>query len=266
MSYFSENYYELKYSIETDSAPGLRNAQLGAAHAIASYHTLKKKNAGIIVMPTGSGKSAVIMMIPFLIQAKKVLIVTPSIMVRGQIYEDYKDLTSLKQADVFHMMCSPPKVYECQNMFSNDIYEQVKNSDVVVATPRCALSLSESPLKSTFDLVIIDEAHHIPAPTWHQILVNISEAHHYLFTATPFRRDRQEIKGELLYSYPLSMAYRDGIFSEIRYIPIQEAPEKNKLIALEAERILLNDRQQNFDHYLMVRTDTKENAKKLEII
>lgn len=266
MSYFSENYYELKYTIETETTPGLRNAQLGAIHAIASYHTLKKKNAGIIVMPTGSGKSSVIMMTPFVINAKKVLIVTPSIMVRGQIYEDYKNLDTLIKTDVFPLMCTPPKVYECQNLYSEEIVEYINNADAVVATPRCALSLSESSIKKNFDLVLIDEAHHIPAPTWQQILINMSNAEHYLFTATPFRRDKQEIKGELLFTYPLSMAFRDNIFSEIQYISIDEAPEKDKLIAIEAERVLLNDRQQKYDHYLMVRTDTKENAKKLEIL
>lgn len=135
---------------------------------------------------------------------------------------------------------------------------------MVIATPQCALSLSESNVKGKFDLVLIDEAHHVPAQTWQQILINMKDSNHLLFTATPFRMDRKELKGEILYTYPLSMAYRDGIFGEVRYIPIDEAPEKDKLIAKEAERIFLNDRQMGYDHYLMVRTDTREKAKQLE--
>lgn len=46
--------------------------------------------------------------------------------------------------------------------------------------------------------------------------------------------------------------------------PIEEGPEKDKRIALEAERILFNDRESGYDHFLMIRTDTKDKAKKLE--
>ena len=109
-----------------------------------------------------------------------------------------------------------------------------------------------------------DEAHHMAAKTWEQILININDAKHVLFTATPFRLDKKEIKGEMIYTYPLSMAYSDGIFGEIEYIPIDEAPNKDYLIAKKAERVFFADRALSFDHYLMVRTNTKEKAKELE--
>lgn len=264
MSYFSNNYNELRYPISTDNTIGLRNAQLGAIHAIASFKTLRKKAAGIIVMPTGSGKTAVLMMTPYITLSRKVLIVTPSVMVRGQIFKDFVELKTLKEASAFSEKITPPLVYELKNKYSDELHSDVDASDVVIATPQCALSLSESNVKGKFDLVLIDEAHHVPAQTWQQILINMKDSNHLLFTATPFRMDRKELKGEILYTYPLSMAYRDGIFGEVRYIPIDEAPEKDKLIAKEAERIFLNDRQMGYDHYLMVRTDTREKAKQLE--
>jgi DNA or RNA helicases of superfamily II len=247
-----------------ENIPGLRNAQLGAIHAIATFHTLHKKNAGIIIMPTGSGKTAVLMMTPYIVHAKKILVVTPSVMVRGQIYEDFANLITLKGANVFPKTLIPPKVYELKNKYSDVVREDVEIADVVVASPPCALSLSESAIKNIFNLVLVDEAHHVPARTWQKILINMNEASHYLFTATPFRSDKKEIKGEILYSYPLSMAYRDGIFGEITYIPIEKAPDKDKLVAKEAERVFFDDRQKGYDHYLMVRTDTKKKAKGLE--
>ena len=84
-----------------------------------------------------------------------------------------------------------------------------------------------------------------------------------LVTATPFRLDKKEIKGKTVYNYPLSRAYKDGVFGEIMFNPIEEGTEKDKRIALEAERILLNDRESGYDHFLMVRTDTKDKAKEL---
>ena len=85
-----------------------------------------------------------------------------------------------------------------------------------------------------------------------------------LVTATPFRLDKKEIQGSQIYNYPLSKAYRDGIFGSISFLPIDEAADKDKLIAIEAERVLLNDRSDGYEHYLMVRTDTKDKAKGLE--
>lgn len=44
MSHFSERYNDLRYTISTDGTLGLRNAQIGAIHAIASFNTLQKKS------------------------------------------------------------------------------------------------------------------------------------------------------------------------------------------------------------------------------
>lgn len=266
MSYFADTYDKLRYPISTGESPGLRNAQLGAIHSIASFLSLRKKSAGIIVMPTGSGKTAVLMMTPYITHATKVLIVTPSTMVRGQIYDEFAGLTTLKKSIVFEGTVAAPNVYELKCMYIDELQPSVESADVIVASPQCALSLSESGISEQFDLVLIDEAHHVPAMTWQQILANMKSANRFLFTATPFRLDQKDISGDIIYTYPLSMAYRDGIFGEIQYIPIEAAQEKDKLIAKEAERIFLNDRQQGLDHYLMVRTDTKENAKDLETL
>lgn len=48
-------------------------------------------------------------------------------------------------------------------------------NDAIVETPQCALSLSETEwAKENIELVLIDEAHHTPAKTWEQILINFS--------------------------------------------------------------------------------------------
>lgn len=95
MSYFLKNYSNVTYPIDTDETPGLRNAQLGAIYAIGSYFTLNDQRAAILVMPTGSGKTAVLMLAPYILQKKKILVVTPSAMVRGQIADDFSLLSTL---------------------------------------------------------------------------------------------------------------------------------------------------------------------------
>lgn len=264
MSYFTDNYLELKYTIGSEDHPGLRNSQLGAVHAIASFFTLRKKSSGIVVMPTGSGKTAVLMMTPYITMSGKVLVVTPSTLVRGQIVDEFSGLITLRKSQVFDEQLPAPNVFELKHLYSEEFRVFVESADVVVASPQCALTLSDNPICRLFDLVLIDEAHHVPAVTWQQILCNMKFTKRFLFTATPFRLDQKDISGEIIYSYPLSMAYYDGIFGEIQYIPVETAPDKDKLISKEAERVFINDRQQGYEHFIMVRTDTKENAKQLE--
>ncbi len=60
MTYFENNYDKVRYPIRKPNEPGLRRAQIGAIHRIASYFTTENEPA-IVVMPTGSGKTAVLM-------------------------------------------------------------------------------------------------------------------------------------------------------------------------------------------------------------
>ena len=265
MSYFKKHYNKITYPIDSNKGRGLRNAQLGAIHAISSYFTLERKEAAIIVMPTGAGKTAVLMMSPYILRKKRVLVVTPSKMVRSQIAEDFGELRTLCVANVFKGNMDKPVVYEMEHLYSDEQIEMLEKADVIIASPNCALTLSETEwAKKNIDFVQIDEAHHTPAKTWQQILINLCEATHVLFTATPFRLDKKEISGEIIYDYPLSKAYEDGIFGEIQYVPVDSSENNDLNIAKKAEEILLNDRECGLDHYLMVRTDTKENAVLLE--
>jgi len=266
MSYFFDTYNSIRYPIQSGKEAGLRNAQLGAVHAIGSFLSLHKKLPGIIVMPTGSGKSSIIMMTPYLALSKKVLIVTTSKMVRGQIFKDFSLLITLKEINVLDIFINPPKVLEMTKLYSPEMDNNILSNDVVLATPQCALSISKNEIKKSFDLVIIDEAHHISAAKWYQILTNMKNAKQFLFTATPFRMDKKEIKGEIIYNYPLSMAYHDGIFGNILYIPIEEAVNKDILIAKETERIFINDKHNGYNHFIMVRTDSKNKAKFLQVL
>ena len=257
--YFSQHYKNISYPVDSLQRRGLRNAQIGAVHAIASFFTLNQKSTAITVMPTGTGKTAVLMLVPYLLAKDKVLVVTSSVMVRGQIAEDFQCLSTLCKANVFSTSMAKPTVYEMQHKYSEDMLAALNKADVIVATPTCALSLSETDWASeNITLVEIDEAHHTPAKTWQQILINLITATHVLFTATPFRLDRKEIVGEIVYDYPLSLAYAEGIFGEIQYIPVQVGDTTKDIeIARKAEEVLLADREEKLRHYLMVRTDKK---------
>lgn len=264
-----ENYFQSNYSLinlfggENDK---LRNAQYGAIMSIGSHFSNSHQPA-LISMPTGTGKSAVIMLAPYLLKSSKVLIITPTILVRSQMAEDFSKLRTLKNIGIFPEIMHNPKVFEMSTKFKDSMISQVKDNDVTIATPICALSLSENEIKNEFNLVIIDEAHHEPAKTWQSVLDNMTFCNQLLFTATPFRRDDKKIKADYIYNYPLSLAYKDGIYSKVEYIPVEENNENNdKNLAKTTEEIFLRDKDQGYNHLLMVRTNSKDNANKLKDI
>ncbi|MBN1469164.1 MAG: DEAD/DEAH box helicase family protein [Fusobacteriaceae bacterium] len=267
--YFEENYENINFIKNKEDTPGLRNSQIGAIHAIGSFYSLHDKEPSIIAMPTGSGKTAVLMLAPYITEAKKILIVTPNSMVRSQIFNDYSNLKTLKEINVFNDSVALPKVYELENLYSEELFQHISEANVIVSTHVCAKSLTDSSeISCLFDFVLIDEAHHVPAKTWKEILSNLSHCKKLLFTATPFRLDKKEIKGNLIYSYPLSKAYEDKIFGEVEYISVNEqiGIENDILLAQKAEEVFFKDKSNAFEHYLMIRTSTKEHAKELEKI
>lgn len=82
--YFSRHYADVRFPVTSDDQPGLRRGQLGALHAVAAHFTLKN-DAAVVTMPTGSGKTVVIALAAFLLRARRVLVITPSRLVRSQI-------------------------------------------------------------------------------------------------------------------------------------------------------------------------------------
>ena len=75
--------------------------------------------------------------------------------------------------------------------------------------------------KDSYDLVIVDEAHHYPAPTWRTLVDHFNQSQRLFITATP------EYKGEPILPYPpcfilpQEAAVKNGI---IRNIDFYEVP------------------------------------------
>jgi len=268
MSYFADNYESLSYPIGTEDKPGLRNAQIGAIHAIVSHFTVHDKEPAIIVMPTGSGKTGVLFLSAFALRATRVLVITPSKLVRNQIADGFSSLAVLTNVGALPNEIKKPKIKEITEVLdTQDKWNSLTDFDVIVSTPNSIPinSWQIIPPVGLFDLILIDEAHHSPAHTWNSILKYFLKAKKILFTATPFRRDKKEIKGKFIYDYPISKAYDDKIFGEVDFIAVKEySGQSNDIsIAKEAERVFEIDKLKKLQHRLFVRTDTKVHAKQL---
>jgi superfamily II DNA or RNA helicase len=112
---------------------------------------------------------------------------------------------------------------------------------------------------------LIDEAHHSPAKTWQAVLDAFPHARRALFTATPFRRDKKQIKGTIAVNYSLREARKDNVFGDINYRPVTTIPgeDSDTAIARAAEAALKADRQNGLEHSILVRADSIPHAEAL---
>lgn len=268
MPYFRDNYPLVRHPIAEGAKPGMRNAQVGGLYAIASHFTLNMEPA-LVVMPTGTGKTAVLMLAPFLRRANRALIITPSKLVRNQVAEDFKNLSVLKKMEAMPADAAGPLVFEqLARVKAEADWEAMRAFDVVVATPNGVspdYTVVPKPPTGLFDMLLIDEAHHSPAKTWKAILDCFPNAEKVLFTATPYRLDGREIKAKQIYSYPIRSAYEDKVFGKVSFHPVQPAAgESNDLaIAKAVEAAFQADKAAGLNHRVMVRTSQIKRAKGL---
>ena len=271
MSYFEK--FKDKFILEPKNSAGLRNCQLGAVWALKSYYTTTdNKVAALISMPTGAGKTAIMMATCFELNIRKALIVVPSQLLRRQLCEKFSNLQILKDVGCFDKDTPKVKVYEViHRKKEREEWEEwediLSEHDIIIAHPNGISpyykNLEPIP-KDLIDIVFIDEAHHEPAPTWKSINNYYDLNKRVFLTATPFRRDRKRMQAKLVYHYPLEIALRENIIKKINYIGehmgvrgYDEALIESAKTVLAKMRALMNNVA------LLIRTDSIPNAKKL---
>ncbi len=223
----------------------LREAQAGAYWAVRSHFTARSDPA-LVVMPTGSGKTAVMTLLAFGITRKRLLIVAPARVIREQIAREFQTLSVARRTGCLPESVDAPKVCVVSRQLSTEeSWRQLEAFDVVVATAKCVSpgekNVYETPPINIFDTIFFDEAHHLPASTWDKLVKHFHKAHVVTFTATPYRNDKKPIPGEIVYSYPLARAIAKGIYRKIEFIPVEgygTKEERDHRLAQRAIEIL----------------------------
>lgn len=113
-------------------AENLREAQRGALHAVAA-HVAWSDTPAQVVLPTGVGKT-VACLLPYLLGANRVLVVTPARIVKDQVAHEFATQTVAKAVGALPAEVEPPPVLRADRRRTN--WEAAALCDAVVGTPQ----------------------------------------------------------------------------------------------------------------------------------
>ncbi|HET7477129.1 MAG TPA: DEAD/DEAH box helicase family protein [Dermatophilaceae bacterium] len=199
--------------------PQLREPQKEAYEA-AGEHFAQQDTAAIVQLPVGCGKTGVAAILPFGLSHKRTLIIAPNTTIREGLYADLNISNAScfwKKAGVLDSFTSGPFTALVDGPKAN--MDDCVNSHIVVANIQQLAGSADRWLSQFpgdfFDLVIIDEGHHVAAESWQKVVRAFPQARFVSLTATPFRADNKDLLGELIYRYPFARAMLNGYIKHI---------------------------------------------------
>lgn len=265
MSYFSSHDIDIDFGQFADvELSGLRECQIGAFWAVNSHFTTNPDDPALVSLPTGAGKTALMMLLSFGYDAERVLIVTASDVLRTQTADKFGALDGLTEAGVVGQGAQTPSVRKLTSRMTDESQWDEIDEDVVVSLPHNISKVYDSedsdgeivhPPEDKFDVVFFDEAHHVRAPSWMELIETFDEAKRVLLTATPFRRDRQSLPGRLVYHYSLDSAMSAELYQPLQFqpVPTQNSATPHAALASGAKQVLDDIRDDYPNAKLLVR-------------
>ncbi len=182
----------------------------------------------IVVLATGAGKTGIIAIAPYKISKGRVLVITPSLIIREGISDEFDTRTDFNfwtEKKVIFDDRQLPKVYRYAGYNSKGdkkrVLRNLEESNIVISNiHKVYNSNSEKTLTNLlssdfFDMIIIDEAHHSAAESWLKTFEYFDAKKIIKLTATPYRADEKELGGAITYTYDLADAIKDGIVKNI---------------------------------------------------
>ncbi len=244
---------------------GLRLPQTGAIHNILGHWAVSNQ-AATVVMPTGTGKTEVMISILVSEQCKKLLVIVPTDPLRIQISDKLLSLGVLKEIGVVNRSTLYPVVgilrHKPQSIEDVDYF--FSKCNVIVTTMKIASECQEKiqyHMAKYCPYLFIDEAHHIAAKQWKACKKRFGSNRILQFTATPFRNDEKPVGGKIIFNYPLKKAQEDGYLRTIQFSPVREFDLKkaDEKIAIRAVEQLRKDCKR-YKHVLMARVNSIKRA------
>lgn len=249
--------------------PGsLRRPQVGALHSVIGYWSSGLTEPGVVVMPTGTGKTETMLALFVATRPERLLVIVPTSALRDQIADKFTTLGILQKEGIV----APTALRPCVAKLEHGIADPAAASrlalaaNVVVATPQVLGKFTAEAREvflAAFSDLVVDEAHHAPAPSWTAIIDAFAGRRVLLFTATPFREDGKSLPGKTIYRFPLREAQKDGYFTTIDYKTVISLEDTDSVLADLAIARLRADLEQGYDHIIMARAASVPRAKSI---
>ncbi len=234
----------LEFNIELNQA--IRQPQKEAYLRVNEFFSAGK-NKAIIQIPVGCGKSGLAALLPFGIAKGRVLIIAPNLTIKEGLYEAMDITNRIKcfwkktgTLNASQMITGP---LAC-TLDTGNISVAEKAHIVITNIQQLATNVDKWLTQfqdNFFDMIIIDEAHHSAASSWKKVLEKFSQAKVIHLTATPFRSDRQEIDGELIYRYPFRSATLKGYIKRLKASYIAPSEIQLNFADNKGEKYTLDD-------------------------
>lgn len=155
----------------------LRRPQVGALHSVLGHWASGVSEPGIVVMPTGTGKTETMLALMVAARPQRILVLVPTMALWDQVATKFEGLGVLQELQIVGPSAQRPVVGRLEHGISEakDARRFAEACNVVVATPyavaACATE-ARTALLDSFSHLMVDEAHHAPQPpTWEQIRV-----------------------------------------------------------------------------------------------
>ena len=217
--FFTTVEFEIDENIE------LRDPQR-EAHAATLEHFGSSREAAILQLPVGCGKSGLIALLPFGLARGRVLVISPNITIRDSLSAD---LNITDRRNCFwrkRSVLSPetmlvgPHVAVLDGTDAN--IHDCNKSHIVLTNIQQLASSADRWLPNFedrfFDLILVDEGHHSAAKSWKKVFERFPNAKVVNLTATPYRADDKEIAGKLVYRYSFKRAMVKGYIKRLQAV------------------------------------------------
>jgi DNA repair protein RadD len=180
------------------------------------------KNKAILQIPVGCGKTGLAALLPLGIAEGRVLVIAPNLTIKKGLFEAM-DITNRqkcfwRKAVVLRQDQMAAGPLTC-TLDTGNISVATKSHIVITNIQQLATNIDKWLTQFSndfFDMIIIDEAHHSAAESWKRVIEYFPKAKIVHMTATPFRSDRQEIDGELVFRYPFRSATLKGYIKRLK--------------------------------------------------
>lgn len=249
-----------------NNVKGLRPPQIGALYSILA-HVQNPEERGIVVMPTGTGKTETMLSALIANECNRLLVAVPSDSLRTQLSDKFITLGLLREFEMVDVTCHNPIVGVINQKFESEdeLLNFVSMTNVVITTMSILAGSSYEQqllMSETFSHLFVDEAHHSEASTWKEFINLFENEKVFLFTATPFRNDGKNLEGKFIFNFSLKEAQRQGYYKRINFLPIREYDkiEADRKIAIKAVAQLREDIANGYQHIIMARCVSKNRA------